>query len=243
MAAASPPAREASVIEEFLIDVEMLRAEDPKAALEKLEAAPGALSGEPEVRLLHADLSWELQGASAARPELEALVAAVPDYADARHMLGCVYDELGLEKSKVEQFLEVLKLDEGLDHELEGVDERELEDLIVRTAEEAVARLPEPFRTKLAGVPILVEARPGPDLVHEGFDPRALGLFEGPTHLDHENAEASATPTRIALYSANLLAESVDENQLCAEVETTVFHEVGHYFGLDEDDLTRIGLD
>ena len=40
----------------------------------------------------------------------------------------------------------------------------------------------------------------------------------------------------------NLLAESVDEDQLREEVETTVLHEIGHYFGLDEDDLDRIGL-
>jgi predicted Zn-dependent protease with MMP-like domain len=45
------------------------------------------------------------------------------------------------------------------------------------------------------------------------------------------------------LYTANLLADSLDDEELKIEVETTVLHEVGHYFGLDEEDLERLGLD
>ena len=120
---------------------------------------------------------------------------------------------------------------------------RELEDLIVNAAEETVAGLPQAFRERLEGVPILVAPRPDEELVREGFDPRALGLFEGPTSAEHEGNEASDMPTRIVLFAANLLAESVDEEQLKAEVATTVLHEVGHYFGLEEDDMERLGLD
>jgi predicted Zn-dependent protease with MMP-like domain len=171
------------------------------------------------------------------------LVKDVPDYADARHLLGSAYEELGDERNKVEQFLEVLRLDEGLDEALEDEDAAELENLIVEAAEQTISGLSEPFRERLESVPILVEPRPSEDLVREGFDPRAFGLFEGPTHVEHQNGEASEVPTRIVLYASNLLAESLDEDQLREEVETTVLHEVGHYFGLDEDDLARLGLD
>lgn len=228
---------------DFIVEVETLRAEDPAAALLKLEQAPPGLARNPEVRLMRADVVWEHAGASEALPLLEALVAAEPDYANARHLLACVYDELGQEEAKTEQFLEVLKLDEGLDEELEGYDDRELAELIVEAAEGALDKLPEQFRRHLTGVPVLVEPRPSEALVREGLDPRALGLFEGPTHEQRQNAESSEVPTRIVLYAANLLAESVDEQQLCAEVETTVLHEVGHYFGLDEEELMRAGLD
>lgn len=233
----------ADAIDDFLVEVETLRGEDPSAALAKLERAPSELARRPESRLLAADLTWEISGAKAARPLLSSLVKDVPDYADARHLLGAALEELGDERGKVEQFLEVLRLDQGLDEALEEGDAEDLEDLIVDAAEQTINGLPQGFREQLANVPILVEQRPSEDLVREGFDPRAFGLFEGPTHAEHQNGEASEVPTRIVLYSANLLAESLDEDQLREEVETTVLHEAGHYFGLDEDDLARLGLD
>jgi predicted Zn-dependent protease with MMP-like domain len=233
----------ADAIDDFLVEVETLRGDDPAAALKKLAGAPPELARRPESRLLAADLTWELQGAKAAQPLLVDLVKDVPDYADARHLLGSAYEELGNERDKIEQFLEVLRLDEGLDQALEEEDADELENLIVEAAEQTITGLPAPFRQQLASVPILVEPRPSEDLVREGFDPRAFGLFEGPTHVEHQNGEASELPTRIVLYSSNLLAESLDEDQLRDEVETTVLHEAGHYFGLDEDDLARLGLD
>jgi predicted Zn-dependent protease with MMP-like domain len=243
MATKIPEEYEAEALEQLLVDVGVQRVEDPEAALARLETEP-ALSRQPELRLAHADLVWELRGADAAQAFLERLVADVPDYADARHLLACVYDELGREDDKVEQFLEVLRLDEASDEDpIEAYDEQALEELIVESAESGLTRLPPEFRKRLSEVPILVEPRPSEDLVRQGFDPRALGLFEGPTHLDHQNAEASEQPTRIVLYVSNLLAECVDEDQLREEVETTVLHEVGHFFGLDEGDLRRIGLD
>lgn len=226
----------------FLSELAMLRAKDPEAALAELERAPPRLAEDAEVRLAHADLAWEVNGADAALPLLEQLVRDVADYADARHMLGCLYEEAGREADKVEQFSEVLRLDQTSDPALSTDEYAELEELIVNAAESGLDQLPLEFRTQLSEVPILVESRPSADLVDQGFDPRALGLFEGPTHMDRQNAEASVTPTRIVLYAANLLEQSVDDDQLRSEVETTVLHEVGHYFGLDEEDLERMGL-
>lgn len=237
------PEIETQSADDFLIEVETLRGEDPTAALEKLQGAAKEVTRRPEVKLLAADLTWEISGPEAALPLVESLVRDVPDYADARYLLGSLYDELGKDRQMVEEFLEVLRLDEGLDSGLNAEEGQELEDLIVSAAEETVAGLPQAFRERLQSVPILVSARPDEELVREGFDPRALGLFEGPTDLSHQNNEASAVPTRIVLFSANLLAESVDEEQLKSEVATTVLHELGHYFGLEEDDMERLGLD
>jgi predicted Zn-dependent protease with MMP-like domain len=237
------PEIETHSADDFLLEVETLRGEDPTAALEKLKAAAPEVTRRPEAKLLAADLTWEISGSEAALPLVEALVRDVPDYADARYLLGSLYDELGKDRQMVEEFLEVLRLDEGLDSGLNAEEARELEDLIVTAAEETVAGLPHAFRQRLEGVPILVAPRPDEELVREGFDPRALGLFEGPTDMDHQNNEASALPTRIVLFSANLLAESVDEEQLKNEVSTTVLHELGHYFGLEEHDMERLGLD
>lgn len=234
---------ELSRVDSLLVEAETVRGSDPERALRMVEAAASEIAGRPEVRLARADLTWELRGAAAARPLFEALIEEEPDYADARHLLGCVFEELGDQPGKVGQFLEVLKLDEALDEELEGYDERELSSLIVETVKGTLEELPSPFHERLATIPILVESRPSEHLVEAGFDPRSLGLFEGSSALDQDNADASTLPTRIVLYSANLLAESMDEEQLKEEIETTILHEVGHFFGLEEEDLARIGLD
>jgi len=51
-------------------------------------------------------------------------------------------------------------------------------------------------------------------------------------------------PSQIILFLENLwdFAES-DENVFCEEVHTTFLHELGHFLGLDEDDLTERGLE
>lgn len=228
-------------VEAFLDEVGELAAEDPVAALKKVEDAPAELAGNPDVRLVRADLVFGVNGPEEAQPLLEALVKDAPRDPDARHMLACIEAELGNDDAAIAHFLEVLELDRSI----EG-DERmppEIENRIVAAAEAALAKLPEMFRARLSGVPILVEPRPSRELVAEGFDPRSLGLFEGPDDAERTGLDTAPAPTRIVLYTANLLADSLDDEELAVEVETTVLHEVGHYFGLDEEDLERVGLD
>jgi predicted Zn-dependent protease with MMP-like domain len=55
--------------------------------------------------------------------------------------------------------------------------------------------------------------------------------------------EIAPAPTRIVLYTENLLSLAEDDASLREEVETTVLHELGHFFGMEEEDLERIGLD
>jgi predicted Zn-dependent protease with MMP-like domain len=95
------------------------------------------------------------------------------------------------------------------------------------------------FARRLEHVPVILEDRPSGSLVAEGFDPRAFGLFEGPT----DGVRDEPAPTRIVLYAANLLAEFPDEPELSEQIEVTVLHEVGHFFGLEEEELERLGLD
>jgi predicted Zn-dependent protease with MMP-like domain len=229
-------------VEDFLDEVAELAGDDPIAALQKVEAAPAALASHPDVRLVRADLTFGVSGPEAAAPLLRELVASEPEDPDARHMLACIEAELGNEDEDVAvgHFLGVLELDRAI----EGDEPlpKEIVERIVKAAEGAFAKLPKLFQDRLVGVPILVEPRPSRELVAEGFDPRSLGLFEGPTDADRGAVDAIPAPTRIVLYTANLLADTVDDEELALEVETTVLHEVGHYFGLEEDDLDRIGL-
>ena len=92
---------------------------------------------------------------------------------------------------------------------------------------------------RLEHVPVVLEPRPSRDLVQDGFDPRALGLFEGPTDGDSD----TPAPTRIVLFTSNLLVDFVEEEELREQIEITLLHEIGHFFNLDEDDLKRLGLE
>jgi predicted Zn-dependent protease with MMP-like domain len=215
----------------------------PYSALVLARTAPPEMASHPEVRLAKARALAAARGAEAARDDLERLVADEPDFAEARHELGLVYEELGEEAAQSTQMLQVLELDAKADSE-DGFDFQRSSARMVAIARRVLDDVPLKWRARLADVPIIVEERPGEELVREGFDPRALGLFEGPNHAERNSGGTYLTPTRIVLYAANLAAfvDPEDDEELAAEIEVTLLHEMGHYFGLDEDELEKLGL-
>lgn len=118
--------------------------------------------------------------------------------------------------------------------------------LIVR-AEKTVAatlrRLPPALRETAASVPVCYEPRPNDALVAEGAEPDLLGLFVGHAH-GAELADAQPLPPQIILFVENLwdCAEG-DWETYRDEVRLTYLHELGHYFGWDEDEVSRRGLE
>jgi len=216
--------------------------EEPARALELARSLVEQHPEEPEALLSLAEALWATEDHAGARRVLEALVAREPDLADARHSLAFVLEEIGDEAGMVAQFLEVHRLDSREDRELD-VDWPAAEEIIASTAADTLASLPSPFRERLAGVPVLLERRPSLDQVREGVDPRSLGLFDGLSDAEVQNAEAATQPTRIVLYTANLVGSFGTDDELAEEVEITVLHEVGHFFGLAEEDMERLGLE
>ncbi|HWP05217.1 MAG TPA: metallopeptidase family protein [Polyangiaceae bacterium] len=228
---------------DLVLEVEEQLESNPLAALNIAEHAPPESATHPEVRLARARALMAAKGASSARAFLEQLVGAEPDFAEARHALALALEELGDQKAAVRELLAVRRLDEAADR-ADGFDLAAVEGPIVAAAEQVLAGLPERFKKLVADVPILVEERPSEELVSEGFDPRSLGLFSGPTQVERSGPDVVPAPTRIVLYAANLAAyaDPSDADELRHEVEVTVLHEIGHYFGLDEDDLDALGL-
>ena len=133
-----------------------------------------------------------------------------------------------------------------LDSAADGAEELETPaalDHIAKVAESVLESLPAEFREPLRNVPVVLESRPHLEVVKEGFDPRALGLFEGTEQANSSDIEMPVTaPTRIVLYTANLLASFPERERLEEEIEVTLLHEIGHYFGLDEDQVDALGL-
>jgi predicted Zn-dependent protease with MMP-like domain len=75
----------------------------------------------------------------------------------------------------------------------------------------------------------------------DGIEVDTLGLFTGSEFADEGE---TVLPAQMILFLENLwdLGEA-DEKVFCEEVRTTFLHELGHFFGLNEDDLTERGLE
>ena len=109
--------------------------------------------------------------------------------------------------------------------------------------EATLAALPAPLRDRAQALPVTFERRPNAAHRRDGIEPDTLGLFVGP-EFAFEETTTLPLPPQIILFLENIwdLAES-DEEFYREEVHTTYLHELGHYLGLDEDDLFERGLE
>jgi predicted Zn-dependent protease with MMP-like domain len=107
--------------------------------------------------------------------------------------------------------------------------------------EVTVSALPKPLRERAEKLPVTFERQPNGDLQADGIEPDTLGLFAGPEFAEEGNVPL---PPQIILFLENLwdFAEG-DEVIFREEVRRTLLHELGHYLGLDEDELTERGLE
>ena len=127
------------------------------------------------------------------------------------------------------------------------VDWERLRALALEEVDETVAALPAtlpaPLRARAQALAVTFERRPNAAHLRDGIAPDTLGLFVGPER-DCEETTAFPLPPQIILFLENIweFAEA-DEEFFREEVQTTYLHELGHYLGLDEDDLFDRGLD
>jgi predicted Zn-dependent protease with MMP-like domain len=111
--------------------------------------------------------------------------------------------------------------------------------------ESVLERMPEPLLKALAQVAILVEDRPTELFLHTQeppLDPLLLGFFEGVPLPEKGSMGSATTPDRILLFAENIALIASDHDKLVEELEITLKHEIGHFLGLDEDDLEARGL-
>ena len=91
-------------------------------------------------------------------------------------------------------------------------------------AQAAVDSIPDAFRPYLENTVFVIEERSADGL---------LGLYEGATAL----AAGEGMPERITLYKRAHEEASGSLDELVDEVRRTILHEIGHHFGMDEDEL------
>lgn len=129
------------------------------------------------------------------------------------------------------------------------MDLTQLTQIAADTVGAAQRQLPPEIRPLAREVTVHYEEAPGEDVLADGFPPDILGLFTGYSHGTELNddkplMEAAPLPPRIHLYVANLwdMAEK-DLDVFREEVRITYLHELGHYLGWDEDQVSSRGLE
>jgi predicted Zn-dependent protease with MMP-like domain len=101
----------------------------------------------------------------------------------------------------------------------------------------AYARIPARFRKRLKNVALVVEPEPSPQQLARGRVPRGstlLGLYEGRPLTKRSVFESFAMPDRITIFQGPHERMAQSREHLAQLVEDTVWHEVAHYFGMDE---------
>jgi predicted Zn-dependent protease with MMP-like domain len=113
-----------------------------------------------------------------------------------------------------------------------------LADEVVKTT---CAKLPAEVRVKAKDLIILLEPWPSEELVEDGIEPDLLGLFSGDAYPDGQSD--APLPPQVHLFLENLWDYCQgDETRYREEIRVTYLHELGHYLGLDEDELFQRDL-
>lgn len=115
----------------------------------------------------------------------------------------------------------------------------ELESIARQEVARVLDGFPEEIQNSLANVAIFFDRRSGPEEDALGFSDELLGLFEGATI----NEPWAENPPRITLWLETLMDEAEDcPHRFRDEVRLTLLHEIGHFFGWDEEEVARRGL-
>ena len=110
--------------------------------------------------------------------------------------------------------------------------------------ERALDELPPQFADFLSEVPIEVRDRPtAAQMSSLGLGPRnlLLGLYQGRPRTQRSVEDSGRMPDVIYIFQESIEQVSNGEIELIAQVRKTVLHEIGHHFGMDEDDLEKLG--
>jgi predicted Zn-dependent protease with MMP-like domain len=108
-----------------------------------------------------------------------------------------------------------------------------------RLVEAALARLPARYRERLENIVVVVEDFPRGRPRPKPEEHLLMGEFVGVPRTEKSLYE-TALPDQIVLYQKNIEAVCETEDEIREEVRLTLLHELGHYFGLEEDELEHL---
>jgi predicted Zn-dependent protease with MMP-like domain len=113
-----------------------------------------------------------------------------------------------------------------------------------KLVEEAIDTIPPRFAREVKNVAIVIENEPSPELLAEmEIDPSetVLGLYQGTPLTERQWSHGNVLPDQITLFQLTI-EEDCDgnEEEIVVAIGETLIHELGHYFGLSEDEIMEI---
>ena len=112
-----------------------------------------------------------------------------------------------------------------------------------RHVAEALASIPRSFRDAMHNIAIVVEDEPAPDLLDDmEIEPpdTLLGLYQGTPLTERSWGHGNTLPDRVLIFQGPHERESEDEDDLIVCIAETLIHEIGHYFGMSEEQIEEI---
>lgn len=181
----------------------------------------------PELRHLEALLEL-----SRAEPE-KGLVSAMrsieldPEAAEGHHAAGLSLTQLGRIEEADAAFARAAELDPESYFQPYRLSAEDFDEVL----DEALAELPDEFESYLENVELAVEDVPPATMVREGLEFDLLGLYQGGTI----QSLGWDFPDRVLLFQRNLENVSPERESLIEEIRDTIYHEIGHHMGMDEE--------
>jgi predicted Zn-dependent protease with MMP-like domain len=110
-----------------------------------------------------------------------------------------------------------------------------------KIVKQAMEGLPQDIGVKIQNVALVIEEEPSAEELKDvGLDPgqdTMTGMYQGYALPERGASFGNVLPDRIVIYRKPLLEECRNKKELIREVQATVIHEVGHYFGMADKDL------
>lgn len=113
----------------------------------------------------------------------------------------------------------------------------------LRLVDDALASIPDRFREALVNIAIVVEDEPtDAQLAAVEIEPpdTLLGLYEGIPLTERQWSHGNTLPDKITLFQGPIEDASEDDDDTVVAIGETLIHEVGHYFGLSEEEIEEI---
>ena len=112
-----------------------------------------------------------------------------------------------------------------------------------RVVERALRGLPRAFKEKLANIVVVVEDWADDETLEEmGIEPpdTLYGLYRGVDLTQRDSNYGNVLPDTVTIYQGPIEEDCEDEAEMQEVIRDTVVHEIGHYFGLDDETMHRI---
>jgi len=107
----------------------------------------------------------------------------------------------------------------------------------------AMRSLPRKFREKIKNIAVVVEDWADDETLAEmGIEPpdTLYGLYRGVDLTRRDGSYGNVLPDVVTIYQGPIEEDAADEEEMAEIVRETVVHELGHYFGLDDETMHRI---